>query len=333
MKSTLTAAQVRGGFVTSSGYPDTALKLWTVDGALSKTFAASRGEVRSIATWGDEFFATGALNQTARVLRLDSDAAAAVLDHPAPVLAVACARPRDAAVLVTAAGDKTLRCFRRRDDDAATWDVARTVRGAEAISLCAVGDVVLAGPAYPETRLSVWATDDLATVDGPTPKPRYKANAHSSDATTLAAAPAEDAFVSCSCDDTMLVWKRDDATRAWTPDGARLPLPAAPPTRARQPTSSADDATDFQDMLAARASHVPLAVLDGARVLVAAGSAASPRTLVVRDLASRTRTHTFTFDAALLAAAAADGVLCVGDAEGGVHFLRGLQSSATTPAS
>ena len=75
-------------------------------------------------------------------------------------------------------------------------------------------------------------------------------------------------------------------------------------------------------MLEARAEHVALCVWDESHAI--AGSAACPCSLVVIHLRTRTRRGTLTFDAPVLCASAANGVLCVGDRDGNVHFAKNL---------
>ncbi|KAH8078831.1 ADP binding protein [Aureococcus anophagefferens] len=295
-------AAVAGGFLTASAYPDNALILWSPDGEKVKSYE-TRGEIKCLDAWeSGDFFATAALNCTARVVATASDGKdAVVLDHPAPVLAVAScgasARRR------TAPGS--------RDE----------IPNAEAVSLRRVaGDVVFAGGKYPETRLTVWRVGDLADPPAAAPpKPLARLPAHASDATTLAAVD-EDTVLSCSCDDTLLVWRRDSGAD-FAVDGEPASLPAvAPPLVA---AFDDDDASkDFRDMLEARAEHVALCVWDESHAI--AGSAACPCSLVVIHLRTRTRRGTLTFDAPVLCASAANGVLCVGDRDGNVHFAKNL---------
>ena len=322
-------AAVAGGFLTASAYPDNALILWSPDGEKVKSYE-TRGEIKCLDAWdAGDFFATAALNCTARVVATASDGrGAVVLDHPAPVLAVACLDHVRAPntihelrlrAIVTSAGDKKLRSFGTATDGA--WEPRREIPNAEAASLRRVaGDVVFAGGRYPETRLTVWRVGDLADPPAAAPpKPLARLPAHASDATTLAAVD-EDTVLSCSCDDTLLVWRRDSGAD-FAADGEPASLPAvAPPLVA---AFDDDDASkDFRDMLEARAEHVALCVWDESHAV--AGSAACPCSLVVIHLRTRTRRGTLTFDAPVLCASAANGVLCVGDRDGNVHFAKNL---------
>ncbi|KAK7232946.1 ADP binding protein [Aureococcus anophagefferens] len=322
-------AAVAGGFLTASAYPDNALILWSPDGEKVKSYE-TRGEIKCLDAWEEgDFFATAALNCTARVVATASDGrGAVVLDHPAPVLAVACLDHVRAPntihelrlrAIVTSAGDKKLRSFAAATDGA--WEPRREIPNAEAVSLRRVaGDVVFAGGKYPETRLTVWRVGDLADPPAAAPpKPLARLPAHASDATTLAAVD-EDTVLSCSCDDTLLVWRRDSGAD-FAADGEPASLPAvAPPLVA---AFDDDDASkDFRDMLEARAEHVALCVWDESHAI--AGSAACPCSLVVIHLRTRTRRGTLTFDAPVLCASAANGVLCVGDRDGNVHFAKNL---------
>ncbi|KAH8064463.1 ADP binding protein [Aureococcus anophagefferens] len=250
-------AAVAGGFLTASAYPDNALILWSPDGEKVKSYE-TRGEIKCLDAWEEgDFFATAALNCTARVVATASDGrGAVVLDHPAPVLAVAC---------------------------------LDHVRAPNTIHELRLRAIPLAAPA------------------------------HASDATTLAAVD-EDTVLSCSCDDTLLVWRRDSGAD-FAADGEPASLPAvAPPLVA---AFDDDDASkDFRDMLEARAEHVALCVWDESHAI--AGSAACPCSLVVIHLRTRTRRGTLTFDAPVLCASAANGVLCVGDRDGNVHFAKNL---------
>jgi len=309
-----------GRFATSAAFPDASLKLWRGrDGDLLRTYV-SRGEIRALAAWeGGHRFAAAALDRTARVHAVDADGRdAASVAHPAPVVCCACAVADGSPILATAAADKAIRAF--VEVSGGTWEARAVVAGADAPSLLFVGDCLLAGARYPETRLTVWPVAALAAPRDPArrPVPHARLAAHASDGTTLAAVD-ENRAVSCSCDDTLLVWARG-GDGAWARDGECVYSPAVKPPPPPPPPRD-DDAGDFRDMLAPRASNVALCAW-GAGAAVVVGSASSPQTLVVRDLGGeRGVIATLTFDAAVAAVAASGGVLCVGDAEGGVHFV------------
>ena len=211
-----------------------------------------------------------------------------------------------------------------------------------------VGECVVTGSTYPDTRILAWDFEYLAGLGTPPASaklaPRAKLFGHSRDTTLLVANRGGGgggfAFASTSGDATLCAWHtpRGDAADGAAGDGGRVgPLPIDPRARA---TGAALEGGDFGDLTAKAASHVP-AAFAGPR-LVAASCPSAPRTVAFLDCSQVTAdgrgggrsrcVATASFDTRVNAIAAAGGRVVVGDASGRVHVLA-FDSAASASAS